>query len=79
MEDEPKRWKETDRKDVRELNLETVKPPQQSFDRTPFVLYDGTRRVEFHFFGWARARGDGFVHLPEEQVLAMADAVTNGP
>jgi cyclase len=76
---EPKRWKETNRKDVKELNLETVEPPKQTFDKTPFVLDDGTRRVEFHFFGWAHTRGDGFVYLPKEQVLATGDAVTNGP
>ena len=76
---EPKRWKETNRKDVKELNQATVEPPKQTFDKTPFVLDDGNRRVEFHFFGWAHTRGDGFVYLPKEQVLATGDAVTNGP
>lgn len=76
---EPKRWKETNRKDVKELNRSTVEPPKQTFDTTPFVLDDGTRRVEFHFFGWAHTRGDGFVYLPKEQVLVTGDAITNGP
>ncbi|MBI2684835.1 MAG: MBL fold metallo-hydrolase [Acidobacteria bacterium] len=76
---EPKRWQETNRKDVKELNRPSVEPPKQTFDKTPFVLDDGTRRVEFHFFGWAHTRGDGFVYLPKEQVLASGDAIVNGP
>ncbi|HEU0121304.1 MAG TPA: MBL fold metallo-hydrolase [Bryobacteraceae bacterium] len=75
---EPKRWKETNRKDVTELHQNSVEPPKQTFDKTPFVLDDGTRRVEFHFFGWAHTRGDGFVYLPKEQVLATGDAIVNG-
>ena len=43
------------------------------------MLEDGARRVEFHFFGWAHTRGDGFVYLPKEQVLCTGDAVANGP
>jgi glyoxylase-like metal-dependent hydrolase (beta-lactamase superfamily II) len=75
---EPKRWQETNRKDVKELNQATVEPPKQTFDTTPFVLDDGTRRVEFHYFGWAHTRGDGFVYLPKEQVIATGDAIANG-
>jgi len=40
---------------------------------------DGERRVEFHDFGWAHTRGDGFMFLPKEKILATGDAVTNGP
>src|SRR2546427_3684208 len=78
---EPKRWQESakERKDVRELNLTTAEPPKQTFDKTPFVLEDSTRRVEFHFFGWAHTRGDGFVYLPKEQIICTGDAVANGP
>src|SRR2546428_6874141 len=78
---EPKRWQESakERKDVRELNLTTAEPPKQTFDKTPFVLEDSTRRLEFHFFGWAHTRGDGFVYLPKEQILCTGDAVANGP
>ncbi len=75
---EPKRWGEANRKDVSELKRTTAEPPKQTFDKTPFVLDDGNRRVEFHFFGWAHTRGDGFVYLPKEQVLATGDAIANG-
>src|SRR5258708_6976979 len=79
---EPARWKamEKDRKDVADMHQASVEPPKQTFDKTPFVLEDaGGRRVEFHFFGWAHTRGDGFVYLPKEQVLCTGDAVVNGP
>ena len=54
-------------------------PPKQTFDKSPFILKDGTRDVRFHFFGWAHTRGDGFVYLPKEKVLCTGDAVVNGP
>ena len=78
---EPKAWQETasKRPDVAELKLDTAEPPKQTFTKTPFVLEDGNRRVEFHFFGWAHTRGDGFVFLPKEKVLCTGDAVVNGP
>jgi glyoxylase-like metal-dependent hydrolase (beta-lactamase superfamily II) len=78
---EPARWKADAkaRKDVGELNLETAEHPQQTFDKIPYVIDDGQRRVEFHFFGWAHTRGDGFAYLPKEQVLCTGDAATNGP
>lgn len=78
---EPKRWQETSktRKDVGDLNLQTAEPPKQTFDKPTFVLDDGDRKVEFHYYGWAHTRGDGFVYLPKEQVLATGDAVANGP
>lgn len=78
---EPQRWlaDAKNRKDVAELNLPTAEPPRQTFDQTPFVLEDSTRRVEFHFFGWAHTRGDGWVYLPKEQILCTGDAATNGP
>jgi glyoxylase-like metal-dependent hydrolase (beta-lactamase superfamily II) len=66
------------RKDVAELNLPTAEPPKQTFDKSPFVLSDGSRRVEFHFFGWAHTRGDGFVWLPKERILCTGDAAVNG-
>ncbi len=61
------------------MNQPTVEPPKQTFDKTPFVLEDATRRVEFHFLGWAHTRGDGFVFLPKEKILCTGDAVANGP
>src|SRR5688572_16763282 len=78
---EPARWLATakGRKDVAELNLPTAEPPKQTFDKSPFVLKDETREVQFHFFGWAHTRGDGFVYLPKEKVLCTGDAVVNGP
>jgi glyoxylase-like metal-dependent hydrolase (beta-lactamase superfamily II) len=78
---EPARWRAdaARRKDVAELHRDTAEPPRQTFDETPFVIDDGSRRVEFHFFGWAHTRGDGFAYLPKEQVLCTGDAVTNGP
>src|SRR5580700_2343437 len=78
---EPKRWQESakQRKDVAELNRNGPEPPKQTFDKDLFVLEDPTRRVEFHFFGWAHTRGDGFVYLPKERILCTGDAVANGP
>ena len=78
---EPARWKAdaARRRDVAELHRDTCEPPRQTFDKSPFVIDDGSRRVEFHFFGWAHTRGDGFTYLPKEQVLCTGDAVTNGP
>ncbi len=78
---EPRSWQDSakQREDVRDLNLPTAEPPKQTFDKSPFVLNDGSRRVEFHFFGWAHTRGDGFVYLPKEQIVCTGDAVANGP
>lgn len=78
---EPKRWQDTakQRADVGELGLSTAEPPKETFTKSPHVISDSTRRVEFHFFGWAHTRGDGFVYLPKEQVVATGDAVVNGP
>ena len=78
---EPARWKasEKERKDVAEMKQPGPQPPQQTFTDSPHVITDGTRRVEFRFFGWAHTRGDGFVFLPQEKVLCTGDAVANGP
>jgi glyoxylase-like metal-dependent hydrolase (beta-lactamase superfamily II) len=78
---EPAGWQDAakTRKDVAALNLSTAEPPKQTFKKTPFVLEDETRRVEFHFFGWAHTRGDGFAYLPKEGVVCTGDAIVNGP
>jgi len=78
---EPARWEATEkeRKDVAGMHQPSVEPPKQTFATTQFVLDDGTRKVEFHFFGWAHTRGDGFVYLPKEQILCTGDAAVNGP
>jgi glyoxylase-like metal-dependent hydrolase (beta-lactamase superfamily II) len=78
---EPARWQSTmkQRKDVAEVGSNTPEPPKQTFDKTPYTMNDGSRTVQFNFFGWAHTRGDGFVYLPKEKVLCTGDAVTNGP
>jgi cyclase len=78
---EPKRFQESakQRPDVAALNRDAPEPPKQTFSKSPYVLSDATRRVEFHFFGWAHTRGDGFVFLPKEKVLCTGDAAVNGP
>jgi cyclase len=78
---EPARWRDTakGRPDVAELHLDAPEPPQQTFEKSPFILKDSSREVRFYFFGWAHTRGDGFVYLPREQVLCTGDAAVNGP
>ncbi len=78
---EPARWREAarGRKDVADLHLDAPEKPMQTFDKSPFVLKDSTREVQFLFFGWAHTRGDGFAWLPKERVLCTGDASTNGP
>ena len=78
---EPKRWQATakERQDVADMHADSVEPPKQTFDKTPFILKDDTREVRFYFFGWAHTRGDGFVYLPKEKVLCSGDAAVNGP
>ena len=78
---EPAGWQSAakTRKDVAALNLATAEPPKQTFKEKQFVLEDGSRKVEFHFFGWAHTRGDGFVYLPKENIICTGDAVVNGP
>jgi len=78
---EPARWQATakERQDVADMHADSVEPPKQTFDKTPFILKDDTREVRFYFFGWAHTRGDGFVYLPKEKVLCSGDAAVNGP
>src|SRR5215471_11066098 len=67
------------RTDVAEMKRDAPEPPKETFKDSPHVITDGTRRVEFRFFGWAHTRGDGFVYLPKEKILCTGDAVVNGP
>jgi glyoxylase-like metal-dependent hydrolase (beta-lactamase superfamily II) len=53
--------------------------PRQIIDGDSFTLDDGARRLEFHHYGWAHTRGDGFLYLPKEHVLCTGDTVVNGP
>jgi cyclase len=78
---EPKMWRQTAgwRKDVAELNLPGPEPPQKTFSENPYVISDGSRRVELYHFGFGHTRGDCFVYLPKEKVLCTGDVVVNGP
>lgn len=78
---EPTRWQATmkTRPDVADMKLDAPPPPQQTFDKSPYILKDSTREVQFHFFGWAHTRGDAFAWLPKEKVLCTGDAAVNGP
>ena len=78
---EPARWREAAkaRPDVAELHRDAPEYPKQTFDKSPYILKDSTREVQFLFFGWAHTRGDGFAWLPKERVLCTGDASTNGP
>ena len=78
---EPARWQQAakQRKDVAELNRTSSEPPKETWAPPSHVISDDSRRVEFHFFGWAHTRGDGFVYVPKDKVLCTGDAIVNGP
>jgi glyoxylase-like metal-dependent hydrolase (beta-lactamase superfamily II) len=78
---EPARWLAAakSRPDVAETKRDAPEPPKKDINEEMFVLNDGSRKVEFHHYGWAHTRGDGFVYLPKEQVLCSGDAAVNGP
>jgi cyclase len=78
---EPARWLATakTRPDVADLHRDGPEAPKEDINEPLHLLNDGSRRVEFRYFGWAHTRGDGFVYLPKEQVLCTGDAVVNGP
>ena len=78
---EPARWLAAakTRPDVAETKRDAPEPPKKDINEEMFVLNYGSRKVEFHHYGWAHTRGDGFVYLPKEQVLCSGDAAVNGP
>jgi cyclase len=78
---EPARWQAAakTRQDVADLHRDAPEPPKQDISGAQMILNDGQRRVEFLHFGWGHTRGDGFVYMPKEEVLATGDAVVNGP
>jgi glyoxylase-like metal-dependent hydrolase (beta-lactamase superfamily II) len=78
---EPRTWKQTAgwNKSVAELNQPGPEPPQKTYSESPYVISDGTRRVELHHFTFGHTRGDTFIYLPKEKVLCTGDAVVNGP
>lgn len=67
------------REDVASLHQDAPEQPKQVVTEEIYVLNDGERRVEFRHFGWGHTRGDGYVYLPKEQVIATGDTVVNGP
>jgi cyclase len=78
---EPTRWHaaETKREDVRDLHQDNMQRPLKTFRKSPFVLKDATREVDFLFLGWGHTPADGYVWLPKERVLCTGDAAVNGP
>jgi cyclase len=78
---EPTRWRNAlpKRPDLRATGETDVQRPQMSIAGDKLVLNDGTREVDFLHFGWGHTRGDGYVWLPKERVLATGDAAVNGP
>ena len=78
---EPARWQaaEAKREDVRDLHQDDVQHPQMTFRKSPFILKDATREVDFLYLGWGHTQGDGYVWLPKERVLCTGDAAVNGP
>src|SRR5579871_6366023 len=71
---EPQRWLAAakTRADVAETKRDAPEPPQKDINEEMFVLNDGARRVEFHHYGWAHTRGDGFASIPKDQASAPA-------
>jgi cyclase len=78
---EPMRWQAAlpKRPDLQATGETDVQRPQMSISGDKLVLNDGTREVDFLSFGWGHTRGDGYVWLPAEKILATGDAAVNGP
>jgi cyclase len=78
---EPARWQEVSRsrQDVKELNMPFPEPPEMLYTKSPYVITDGSRKVELYFLGLGHTSGDTFVYLPQEQILCTGDAAPNGP
>ena len=78
---EPLRWQAAvkGREDVRSLHQDNVEQPKQTFTKSPFILQDSTREVDFEYLGWGHTPGDGYVWLPKERILCTGDAAVNGP
>jgi len=78
---EPTRWLNAlrSRADLQATGEKDVQRPQMSISGDKLVLNDGTREVDFLFFGWGHTPGDGYVWLPKERILATGDAAVNGP
>lgn len=78
---EPTRWQAAipKRPDLQATGEHDVQRPLMSISGDKLVLSDGSREVDFLHFGWGHTRGDGFVWLPHERILATGDAAVNGP
>ena len=78
---EPGRWQaaEAKRADVRDLHEDSVQRPQKTFTKSPYVVKDATREVDFLYLGWGHTPADGYVWLPKERILCTGDAAVNGP
>jgi cyclase len=78
---EPTRWRNSlkVRADLQATGETDVQRPQMSIAGDKLTLNDGTREVDFLFFGWGHTPGDGYVWLPGERILATGDAAVNGP
>jgi len=78
---EPARWRNAlpKRPDLQATGDTDVQRPQMSISGDRLVLNDGSREVDFLSFGWGHTRGDGYVWLPAERILATGDAAVNGP
>ncbi len=73
---EPARWQaaEAKREDVRSLHQNNVERPLKTFTKSPYVLEDATRKVEFLYLGWGHTQADGYVWLPRGGFSAPAMA-----
>ena len=78
---EPERWRNAMKKraDLQATGETDVQRPQISIFGDKMVLNDGAREVDFLHLGWGHTRGDGYVWLPQEKILATGDAAVNGP
>lgn len=72
----PKQWEDAskDREDLRKTEL---KQADIVFD-DPYILDDGTQRVEFRHFGHSHTAGDAVAYLPKHKILCTGDACVNG-
>jgi glyoxylase-like metal-dependent hydrolase (beta-lactamase superfamily II) len=78
---EPTRWQAVlpTRPDLQATGQHDVERPLISISGDKLVLTDGVREVDLLHFGWGHTRGDGYLWLPKERVLATGDAAVNGP
>jgi glyoxylase-like metal-dependent hydrolase (beta-lactamase superfamily II) len=78
---EPTRWRNAlpKRPDLQATGETDVQRPEVSIFGDKLVLNDGQREIDMLYLGWGHTRGDGYVWLPHERILATGDAAVNGP